>query len=109
MAGVLAGAAVGFLQIFLQGNFDLTLLPAHTPLSVVLFASGALLGDIGKSFFKRRLGKERGANWPLADQYDLVIGAFLMAAVFDFPWLVSVMTLPVLVVILIITPLLHRR
>jgi len=56
MAGVLAGAAVGFLQIFHQGNFDLTALPAHTPLSGVLFASGALLGDIGKSFFKRRLG-----------------------------------------------------
>jgi CDP-2,3-bis-(O-geranylgeranyl)-sn-glycerol synthase len=37
-----------------------------------------------------------------------VAGAFLMAILFDFSWFVSVMSVPVLIGILIITPLLHR-
>jgi Putative integral membrane protein DUF46. len=61
-----------------------------------------------KSFLKRRVGKERGAKWPIADQYDLVAGAFLLLAVFDLPWLLAEITLPRLIVILILTPILHR-
>jgi CDP-2,3-bis-(O-geranylgeranyl)-sn-glycerol synthase len=106
--GVLAGIAAGALQIVLQAYFGWTAIPSHTFLSVVLFAVGALLGDLTKSFFKRRLGKDRGESWPVADQYDLVAGAFLMAILFDFSWFVSVMSVPVLIGILIITPLLHR-
>ena len=63
---------------------------------------------MGKSFFKRRLGKERGDAWPVADQYDLVLGAFVLTLAFDPSWLLSVVTLPVLVAILILTPVLHR-
>lgn len=106
--GILAGIIVGAVQIVLQGQFTWTTLPLHTPLSIVLFATGALLGDIGKSFFKRRLGKDRGARWPVADQYDLVIGAFVLAVVFDYSWFVTVMTIPVVIAIVILTPLLHR-
>ena len=106
--GVSAGIVVGLVQIFLQGRFGWAGIPQHTLLSIILFPAGALLGDIGKSFFKRRLGKERGASWPGADQYDLVAGAFLLAIVFDYPWFVSVITLPIFVIVLIITPLLHK-
>jgi len=63
---------------------------------------------MGKSFFKRRLGKDRGAKWPIADQYDLVVGAFLLVLIFDPAWLLSEITPLILVVILILTPLLHR-
>ena len=69
---------------------------------------GALIGDIGKSFLKRRIGKERGAKWPIADQYDLVVGAFLLMLLFDPSWLVANLTLPIIVMILILTPILHR-
>lgn len=107
VCGVAAGILCGCLQIWLVGTYGWDL-PEHTFASVTLFAIGALLGDMGKSFFKRRLGKERGAKWPIADQYDLVAGAFLLALVFDPAWLLSEITLPILVMILILTPLLHR-
>jgi len=107
-AGVAAGIAVGLLQIWVQSALGFAFLPEHTVVSVVLFSAGALLGDMAKSFFKRRLGMGRGEEWRIFDQYDLVIGAFALAAVFQFGWLVENLTLLILLWIIIITPLLHR-
>jgi len=61
-----------------------------------------------KSYFKRRRGKERGERWPIADQYDFVAGAFILLLLFDPSWILTYVTLPVLLVILILTPILHR-
>jgi CDP-2,3-bis-(O-geranylgeranyl)-sn-glycerol synthase len=77
-------------------------------MSITLLATGALLGDLCKSFFKRRLGKERGAKWPIADMYDLVAGALLMVLIFDSEWFFANMTLVIFILILILTPILHR-
>jgi CDP-2,3-bis-(O-geranylgeranyl)-sn-glycerol synthase len=106
--GILAGIGIGLVQIQAYGVYGLTYLPEHTFLSIILLASGALLGDLAKSFFKRRVGKDRGAKWPVADQYDLVIGAFVLILIFDFNWFATNVTLPVIIIILIITPVLHR-
>jgi CDP-2,3-bis-(O-geranylgeranyl)-sn-glycerol synthase len=106
--GVLAGIGIGILQIWLSDMYGLLNLPHHTLLSVTLLASGALLGDICKSFFKRRLGKERGERWVIADQYDLVAGAFILMLLFDPSWILTYVTLPTLIIILILTPILHR-
>jgi len=106
--GVLAGIGLGLLQIWLSGVYGLDYLPLHTWLSVTLLATGALLGDLGKSFFKRRIGKERGAKWPVADQYDLVAGALLLTLLVDPSWILANMTLPVFIIILVLTPVLHR-
>jgi len=38
-------------------------------------ALGALVGDTVSSFFKRRLGLERGAPLPIVDQLDFYVGA----------------------------------
>jgi CDP-2,3-bis-(O-geranylgeranyl)-sn-glycerol synthase len=108
LVGVTAGISVGILQILTQAYAGWAFLPPQTVLSVCLLASGALLGDLVKSFFKRRLGKRRGESWLIADQYDLVAGAFLLVILFNFPWFVSVMTIPILIIIIVITPLLHR-
>jgi CDP-2,3-bis-(O-geranylgeranyl)-sn-glycerol synthase len=108
LVGILAGIGIGLLQVWLSNSFGLPELPRHTILSITLLASGALIGDMCKSYFKRRLGKERGEKWPIADQYDLVIGAFILMLVFDPSWLFSNVTLPILIIILIITPILHR-
>ena len=62
----------------------------------------------GKEFYQEALGKRRGETWPIADQYDLVAGAFVLMLVFDPSWLFANITLPILIVILILTPLLHR-
>jgi len=106
--GILAGILVGAIQIVLQIQLGLISVPWHTPLSVILFATGALLGDIAKSFIKRRMGKDRGAKWPVADQYDLVIGAFILAILFDYSWFAHVISIPLIIIIIIMTPLLHR-
>jgi CDP-2,3-bis-(O-geranylgeranyl)-sn-glycerol synthase len=108
LIGVAAGVLVGAVQIWLQNIAAFGALPHHTPLSIFALATGALLGDLVKSFFKRRLGKDRGAAWPIADQYDLVAGALLLTLLLDPGWVAGAITLPVLIVILIITPLLHR-
>jgi CDP-2,3-bis-(O-geranylgeranyl)-sn-glycerol synthase len=106
--GIFAGIGIGLVQIRVSGAFGWENLPEQTYMSVTLLATGALLGDVGKSFFKRRLGKERGAKWPIADMYDLVAGALLMVLIFDPGWLFANMTLLIFVLILILTPILHR-
>ena len=106
--GVLAGIITGIILIWLSSTFTLTFLPRHTLTSVPLLALGALLGDLGKSFLKRRLGKVRGEKWPVADQLDLVVGAFVLMLIFDPAWLFAYVTLPILIIIVILTIILHR-
>ncbi|NMA11473.1 Cytidylyltransferase family protein [Methanoculleus chikugoensis] len=106
--GVLSGVLVGLIEIWAATTFSLGVLPRQTFLSVTLLATGALLGDLAKSFLKRRLGKERGESWFLADQYDLVVGSFLLLLIFDPQWLSWNITLPIAVWIIVMTPLLHR-
>src|SRR5208337_285586 len=83
VAGILAGIGIGLVQIWAWSAYNLVFLPGQTLLSVVLLAVGALLGDLVKSFFKRRFKKERGSKWPVADQYDLVAGAFVLLLIAD--------------------------
>ena len=45
---------------------------------IVCLSFGSLLGDLCGAFIKRRLGMERGQKAPILDQYDFVIGAFLL-------------------------------
>jgi len=106
--GVLAGVIVGGMQIYLVTTYGWSSLPQQTVTSVIILSLGALLGDMGKSFIKRRLGKNRGDAWPIADQYDLVIGALVLMLIFNASWLFANVTLPVLIAILILTPVLHR-
>ncbi len=106
--GILCGILVGLVQIWVSSSFGLTGLPQHTLLSVTLLATGALSGDLIKSFLKRRLGKGRGESWFLADQYDLVVGAFVLLLLFNPGWLFENITLPIAIGVIILTPLLHR-
>jgi len=61
-----------------------------------------------QEFFKRRLGKERGSKWPIADMYDLVAGALILLLILDPSWFYENMTLMIFILILILTPILHR-
>lgn len=69
IGGVLTGGVVGILLS--QGFWGFIL------------ATGALLGDLGGAFIKRRLKMEPGQPFPLLDQYDFVIGAFLISELFN--------------------------
>ena len=82
-------------------------LPTFPLPAAVGLALGAMLGDITASFLKRRTGRERGAAFPVVDQLDFVAGALGCAALLDFGWFSDTFTLPVLVVVLVLTPVLH--
>ena len=58
---------------------------------------GALSGDIVKSFFKRRLGFDRGAMLPIADQLDFVAGAWALTLITGLVWFVANFSLAVIV------------
>ncbi len=86
-AGILAGIMIALLQ--------------HRIIVGFLLALGALLGDIAESFFKRRLGIERGKPLPLFDQIDFVIGALALSYPY---WDVTV---GVALLTILITPPIH--
>ena len=108
IGGVACGCIVGYIQIQARGLSIFSPLPALSLLPVILLATGALAGDMVKSFFKRRAGIERGGKWPLIDQYDFVIGAFVFLAIGDPSFAFATLNLPVIITVLIITPILHR-
>jgi CDP-2,3-bis-(O-geranylgeranyl)-sn-glycerol synthase len=82
-------------------------LPTFSLPAAFALAFGAMCGDIGASFLKRRSGRERGAAFPGLDQLDFVIGALLFALVVDTGWTLDTFTLPVLAAVLVMTPVLH--
>lgn len=116
--GILTGILCGLIQMQLAEIFGLEMLPQHTFVTVIALSVGSLTGDLVKSYFKRRLGKERGTKWPIADMYDMVAGSLilLLAALaatgtfaeffmqFETVWFV----LAVFIAIMILSPLLHR-
>ena len=108
LLGILAGVLAGGVQLIVQTQALPAFLPRHTLLSVLLLATGALAGDLVKSYFKRRRGIPQGRRWPVADQYDLVAGALLLTLVGAPAWVMANLTLPVLLWILVLTPVLHR-
>lgn len=78
--------------------------PLHAAVSLPL---GAMLGDIGGSFLKRRTGRERGAPFPGLDQLDFVVGALAVTFAVAPAWAIETFTPAVLVAIVVLTPFLH--
>lgn len=116
ISGVFFGVLAGSIQIWLSSRgFEILGIempgfgPDYLSAFKVVFAlaSGALFGDMFKSFFKRRMGLKRGAPLPLVDQLDFVIGAWVFAYLVSPEWFVSNFTTGIILTILITTPLLH--
>ena len=90
--------------------------PSMIPLLFSL-CFGALVGDIVESFFKRRIGKERGQDWVPFDQLDFLVGAlvssFLMSELLYtlhltcHDWFLHNITIWHILLLLFITPFLH--
>lgn len=91
--GVFIGALVGTIQMltypFLPWGLSpvaLSLVPM-TPLIGALIGLGALLGDIGGSFIKRRLNISRGKPAPVLDQLDFIAGMLItLAIIYPVKW-----------------------
>jgi CDP-2,3-bis-(O-geranylgeranyl)-sn-glycerol synthase len=82
-------------------------LPAVPLAAAVALPAGAMLGDVAASFLKRRTGRERGAPLPGVDQLDFVVGALLLSVLAAPTWFLDTFTVPVVVVVLVLTPVLH--
>ncbi len=78
---------------------------------------GALLGDVIESFFKRRIGKDRGQDWVPFDQLDFLLGAlglslliseviFLLQGTSE-QWFFENLGFWHIVVLLVVTPFIH--
>lgn len=87
IVGLVAGVATAFVQDALIVGSLLTL--------------GALLGDLGGAFIKRRLNFSPGQPFPVLDQLDFIVGALLLVS------LVSVPSMETIFFITILTPFFH--
>ena len=112
--GTIFGTAAGLLVALLLNQLHSTAtgatgfgLPEFTIPAAVALPFGAMLGDILASFLKRRTGRERGASFPVVDQLDFVVVALALTAIVATDWFLATFTLPVLVVVFLLTPLLH--
>jgi CDP-2,3-bis-(O-geranylgeranyl)-sn-glycerol synthase len=92
--GLLAGAVVGIIAYELQRfgynagvgrTWALIDYTAHPLLPGLLMGLGAGVGDLVKSFFKRRIDIKPGASWPVFDQLDFFIGAYLFVSPISSP------------------------
>ena len=90
------------------------------PLMIPLLFSlcfGALLGDVIESFFKRRIGKDRGQDWIPFDQLDFIVGALLFSfltsellyllQVTNVHWFFVHITSWHILILLVMTPFIH--
>ncbi len=108
IGGTACGIVSGLIQIYAAPVFSIPIVPTLT--AVITLSFGALLGDLIKSFFKRRIGFVRGAELPLIDQLDFVAGAWLLTYIFDPVWFTRyfISSPWIIVTVLVLTPILHR-
>jgi len=95
--------AFPFLPWFLSEEIHgvvLNIVPMSALLGLFL-GLGAMFGDLLGSFIKRRLGMRRGRAFPILDQDDFVVGAFVFASflvAIELSWVALYVT---------ITPIFH--
>ena len=104
-AGLIAGVLVSVVQTVALQYIMLSdfMLPFHFNVLIgLMIALGALIGDLGHSFVKRRIGLAEGALLPVADQLDFVVGAIFFSLLVSAP-----PPLLTVVIIIVITPPIH--
>ncbi|HZK78618.1 MAG TPA: CDP-archaeol synthase [Gemmatimonadaceae bacterium] len=99
VAGAVAGICVAFIAAFAQSrvHWQGSILDYDRwPLIGLLLGTGAIGGDIVKSFFKRRMKIAPGGRWIPADQLDFGIGALiLISSMAHLSWLDAVTILAI--------------
>jgi CDP-2,3-bis-(O-geranylgeranyl)-sn-glycerol synthase len=96
LVGLIVGTSVGLSES--------AVLSLSYPLTFGLLLSlGALFGDLGGAFLKRRLGISPGNLLPIIDQVDFIVGALVFSLLL-FP---SGLSWELTLAVLIITPPIH--
>lgn len=107
VGGTLAGAGLALALNALRPAVSAALPSFPLPV-VVALPLGAMFGDAAGSFVKRRTGRERGAPFPLVDQFGFLVGALLLSAALAPAWTLRTVTPGRLLVVIVATPLVHR-
>jgi len=121
--GMTAGFGLAVAASYIQSSeyryLNLTHFEGFPLMILILFSLcfGALLGDIIESFFKRRIGKDRGQDWIPFDQIDFLLGALLFSflvsealfllRVTDDQWFFRNITVWHILILLVVTPFIH--
>lgn len=115
--GALTGFAFGLIQIALSETleFQYDWMFANWPRSLWVVGAlsfGSMIGDSVGSFVKRRIGVDRGKKAPILDQYNFVIGAFVVVTIVHTGWMrfhfIDGNQIYGLIAFLMFVPLLHR-
>ena len=87
LATLLALWALASLGLLGTTYINYTSLPLHMfPVVALLFAGGALGGDMVESYFKRKRGIGSGKPWPVWDQIDFVLGTLVTTSPMFIDW-----------------------
>ena len=121
--GMTAGFGLSVASMYIDnwgyGNIGLTNFYGFPYMIPIIFSVcfGALLGDIVESFFKRRIGRERGEDWIPFDQIDFLLGVLFLSFIFagllhilgltDENWFFENLTMWHILFLLVITPIFH--
>jgi CDP-2,3-bis-(O-geranylgeranyl)-sn-glycerol synthase len=110
VAGTACGILVGLGQNMVAAPLGLPTFGTGLDQLLILtgLSLGSMLGDIVAAFFKRRLGLSRGSSFFIVDQLDFVLGSWLFTLLLAPGWFLQNFTPTVLVVVLVVTPVLHR-
>ncbi|RLF74281.1 MAG: CDP-2,3-bis-(O-geranylgeranyl)-sn-glycerol synthase [Thermoplasmata archaeon] len=116
--GTLSGGLIGLIMITIYSYFSpsFTIREAYGGWPEFIFMSfwiafGGMFGDMLGSFIKRRRGLKRGEKAPGLDQWDFIIGAFIL--LLPFPSFLRTnfydsYSIAGLMLLLILTPAIHR-
>jgi len=110
IAGTVCGIAAGLILNLIAPALGMPAVGAGLGQMPVLIglSLGSMIGDLVASFFKRRLGLKRGAKLYVVDQLDFVFGAWALCIILAPSWFWGNFTLQIMLIVLIITPILHR-
>jgi CDP-2,3-bis-(O-geranylgeranyl)-sn-glycerol synthase len=87
IVAVIFGITIAYVQYLLRNTFSTITLIDYSNWFWIgfLLGFGAILGDLVKSFFKRRVGVQSGKSWVPFDQIDYTLGAILFVSIIYFP------------------------
>jgi CDP-2,3-bis-(O-geranylgeranyl)-sn-glycerol synthase len=111
--GVLFGYILGLILFgiayALGSSINYTFIIPLASIPILSLSLGSMIGDVVGSFIKRRLGMSSGQNGFLLDQYPFALMAlFLLYLASPGFFLEIYWNVPAILIILVITPPLHR-